>query len=225
MRRPGSPGTRRPGSGREESACRRREGAGGASWLPIVVGRRGSSTVCFGLALALVLPGIAPDRGHAGIVVPCGLALDRADVSAPRGPDGRDRLDVAGSPAYRPSTWLHGAPPRRVVLARIARSGRLARSCPGGMDPTPRDADANAAESYTPEPRRDRLPGHPRPRAARLRAATLPRDGRLLELRDLVLDHLGPHRRRAALRLWTQVRRTDRQLGGLAARQRADTLR
>src|SRR5438876_10172755 len=97
---------RRPDSGREESACRRREGAGGASWLPIVVGRRGSSTVCFGLALALVLPGIAPDRGHAGIVVPSRLALDRAHLGGARGPDGRNRLDVARSPAHRPSTWL-----------------------------------------------------------------------------------------------------------------------
>jgi len=43
--------------------------------------------------------------------------------------------------------------------------------------------------------------GRARPRPARLRAAALPRDGRVLQLRDLVLDHLGPDRRRPALRL------------------------
>src|SRR5437867_12676516 len=43
--------------------------------------------------------------------------------------------------------------------------------------------------------------GRARPRPARLRAAALSRDGRVLQLRDLVLDHLGPGRRRPALRL------------------------
>src|SRR6266545_1404694 len=32
-----------------------------------------------------------------------------------------------------------------------------------------------------------------------LRPATVPRDGRLLQLRDLLLHHLHPHRRRAAV--------------------------
>ena len=40
----------------------------------------------------------------------------------------------------------------------------------------------------------------------RLRPAVVPRDGRVLQLRDLIFHHLDPDRRHSALRLWPQVR-------------------
>src|SRR5688500_7103168 len=55
------------------------------------------------------------------------------------------------------------------------------------------------------------------PREPRIPPAAFPRDGRVLELRDLVLDHLHPHRRRAVVWLRTEVRRADHQLRRLAA--------
>src|SRR5712692_7696649 len=137
MRRSGSPGTRRPGSGHRSSAYRRHGGARGVSWLPIVVARRGSSTVCFGLAFALVLPGIFLERRHTGFVVPRGLPLDWAHVGVPRRSHRWDRLDVAGSPAHRTGTCLHDSPPGAYFLQESHDLVRLARSMtPGSTGPS-----------------------------------------------------------------------------------------
>src|SRR5262245_39239227 len=73
------------------------------------------------------------------------------------------------------------------------------------------------------------IPAHrrrrPRPRATRLRPAALSRDGRLFELRHLVLDHLDPDRRGAALRLRPEAGRAGHQLGRLAGGEPLHALR
>src|SRR5688572_3853288 len=58
-----------------------------------------------------------------------------------------------------------------------------------------------------------------RPSQARLRAAIVPRDGRLLQFRNLLFDYLGAHRRGAALRLRAEIRGTDYQHRRMASRQ------
>ena len=67
--------------------------------------------------------------------------------------------------------------------------------------------------------------GCQRPAPARLCPAAVPGDGRILELRHLLLHHFDPDGRRPAVRLRSQVRRAHHQHRRLATDQRADALR
>src|ERR1700674_4112402 len=96
------------------------------------------------------------------------------------------------------------------------------QTAPDRTSPPPREVSDG---TYGTEPGTADPAGCERPAPAGLCPAAVPADGRILELRHLLLHHFGPHRRRPSLRLRSQVRRADHQQCRLAARQHLHALR